>query len=200
MSVSLASNLIAKHESLGWPGMLGSLDCSHWEWAKCPKSWQGDFKKGWGPGPPTIVYECACDADLFIFHCNFAAPGANNDINVRFLIFQDMFCSYQAFIQVLDASPILENVALGKTMSTFEVESNTYFQPYLLVDGIYPKYTCFVGPSSHPDTLAEKNFSKCQESRRKDIERAFGALQIKYQIVLLLNNMLPLMACTGLIF
>jgi hypothetical protein len=82
-------------------------------------------------------------------------------------------------MQVLDASPILENIALGKTMSNFVVESNTYFQPYLLVDGIYPKYTCFVGSYSHPATASEKNFSKCQESRRKDIERAFGALQIK---------------------
>jgi hypothetical protein len=82
MSVSLASKLIAKHERLGWPGLLGSLDCSHWAWAKCPKSWQGDFKKG-SLESPTIVYECACDADLFIFHCNFAAPGSNNDINVR---------------------------------------------------------------------------------------------------------------------
>lgn len=82
LSASLASKLIAKHEKLGWPGLLGSLDCSHWIWAKCPKSWQGDFKRG-DLEHPTIVYECACDADMYIFHCNFAAPGANSDINVR---------------------------------------------------------------------------------------------------------------------
>ena len=77
----MAAEMIKQHEKLGWPGLLGSLDCSHWAWLKCPKSWQGDFKKG-GKERPTVVYEVACDADLFIFHCNFAAPGANNDINV----------------------------------------------------------------------------------------------------------------------
>ena len=79
----MAARIIQQHEEIGWPGLLGSLDCSHWQWAKCPKSWQGDFKKG-GTERPTVVYEIACDADLFIFHCNFAAPGANNDINVLF--------------------------------------------------------------------------------------------------------------------
>jgi hypothetical protein len=83
LSCSLVSKLIAKHESHGWPGMFGSLDCSHWTWAKCPKSWQGDFKRG-DLEHPTIVYECACDADLFIFHCSFAAPGSSSDINVRY--------------------------------------------------------------------------------------------------------------------
>jgi hypothetical protein len=83
--------------------------------------------------------------------------------------------------QVIDASPILESIALGNTVSNFEIESNTYFQPYFLVDGIYPKFTCFVGPCSDPLNATEKNFTRLQESQRKDIERAFGALQIKYQ-------------------
>ena len=47
---------------------------------------------------------------------------------------------------------------------------------YLLVDGIYPEWTCFLGPISHPKTASEKHYTTIQESRRKDIERAFGAL------------------------
>jgi hypothetical protein len=201
LSCSLASKLIAKHERLGWPGLLGSLDCSHWTWAKCPKSWQGDFKRG-DLEHPTIVYECACDADLFIFHCNFAAPGANSDINVccSFDFVTIFVNSLLAFFQVLDSSPILESIALGKTMSTFVIESNSYFQPYLLVDGIYPKFTCFVGPCSNPVTVAESNFARRQESQRKDIERAFGALQIKYKIILMLYHVPSLIVCAGIIF
>lgn len=119
---------------------------------------------------------------------------------VRFRFFVIWLYSQQDFIQVVDASPILESIALGNTMSNFVIESNSYFQPYLLVDGIYPKYTCFVGPCSDPVNVAEKNFSRRQESQRKDIERAFGALQIKYQLAPLLNDASLLMACTGITF
>lgn len=54
---------------------------------------------------------------------------------------------------------------------------------YLLVDGIYPEWTCFLGPISHPKTASEKHYTTIQESRRKDIERAFGALQNKWHIL-----------------
>ncbi|XP_071699380.1 uncharacterized protein [Rutidosis leptorrhynchoides] len=49
--------LYHKHEELhGFPGMLGSIDCMHWAWGKCPNAWKGHFTRG-DHGYPTIMLE-----------------------------------------------------------------------------------------------------------------------------------------------
>ena len=109
----LASELCKRHEPLGWPGLIGSLDCSHWEWARCPKAEHGEYRKG-NQDRPTVVYECACDSDLFIWHCFFALPGGCNDINV------------------LDQSPLLFSLASGNAMCEFKVDGASLSQPYVV--------------------------------------------------------------------
>ena len=164
ISPTIAMNVIQKHEQIGWPGLLGSLDCSHWEWARCPKSMHGEFKKG-TKKHPSIVYECVADCNLRILHVSFAAPGSNNDLNV------------------LDCSDFMYDLVSGKTMADFKVDGVNYHQPYVLVDGIYPEWSCFLKPIGYPLTEAEKNYTKRQEARRKDVERAFGCLTIKWNIL-----------------
>ena len=51
------------------------------------------------------------------------------------------------------------------------------------MDGIYPDWSCFIGPIGFPATAADKYFTMRQEARRKDIERVFGALQIKFHLL-----------------
>lgn len=29
--------------ALGWPGLLGSLDCMHWRWLQCPVAWSASY-------------------------------------------------------------------------------------------------------------------------------------------------------------
>ncbi|XP_057526363.1 uncharacterized protein LOC130805598 [Amaranthus tricolor] len=35
------TRLLAFSEERGFPGMIGSVDCMHWEWKNCPAAWKG---------------------------------------------------------------------------------------------------------------------------------------------------------------
>ena len=38
--------LLAVAGTRDFPGILGSMDCMHWEWKNCPTGWKGTFAKG----------------------------------------------------------------------------------------------------------------------------------------------------------
>ena len=45
-----------------FPGMLGSLECMHWKWKICPKTWAGQYQGRYGT--QTIILEAVADYDL----------------------------------------------------------------------------------------------------------------------------------------
>ena len=36
--------LMAMNEARGWPGLLSSINCTHWRWKNCPKALQGQYQ------------------------------------------------------------------------------------------------------------------------------------------------------------
>ena len=58
------NRLIRKSEDRGCPGMIGSLDCMHWDWKNFPTIWQrglcGRSRK------PTVVLEAIASYDIWI--------------------------------------------------------------------------------------------------------------------------------------
>jgi Plant transposon protein len=65
----------------------------------------------------------------------------------------------------------------------FETANQQFTKMFVLVDGISPKYSRFVRGLSQPVTKAEIAFTSWQEGACKDIERAFGVLQMKWKII-----------------
>ena len=156
--------LLAFNSTRGFPGMLGSIDCMHWEWKNCPTAWKGMFT---GRGKQaSMVLEAVASHDLWIWHAYFGMPGSNNDINVlhRSPLFRR---------QIRDEAPPVH----------FTVNGNAYNMGYYLADGIYPDWPAFLKTVRHPMTNKDCRFSQVQEGARKDIERAFGVLQARWAII-----------------
>lgn len=149
----LAKSLCKRHERIGWPGLLGSLDCSHWQWAKCPKSLQGEYKKG-SKEMPTVVYECACDYQLRIWHCNFALPGACNDLNVWLPRLYFLSKTILTLITCTGCvTPCLSNCPRKDARGVcrgFESVSPTVSYPICIIHSFYYNYMCCISlPLQH---------------------------------------------------
>ncbi|KAL0728821.1 hypothetical protein Bca4012_024914 [Brassica carinata] len=156
--------LLDAGEARGFPGMIGSIDCMHWEWKNCPTAWKGQFTRG--SGKPTIVLEAVASQDLWIWHSFFGLPGTLNDINV------------------LDRSPVFDDILQGRSPKVkFKVNNHTYRMTYYLTDGIYPNWATFIQSIPLPQGPKAQKFAEKQESVRKDVERAFGVLQSRFAIV-----------------
>jgi Plant transposon protein len=157
----------------GVNGMMGSLDCMHTHWKNCPKAWQASYKSGKESGGPTVVLEAMCDYHLWFWHASFGYAGSLNDLNI------------------LNLSPFLECLVDGSFKALeeaagivpFDVGGENFNALFALVDGIYPRYSRFVKGIPMPVTAEEIAFSAWQESCRKDIERAFGVLQCRFQVM-----------------
>ncbi|XP_048633801.1 uncharacterized protein LOC125608057 isoform X1 [Brassica napus] len=148
----------------GFPGMIGSIDCMHWEWKNCPTAWKGMYSRG--TEKPTIVLEAVASSDLWIWHAFFGAPGTMNDLNI------------------LDRSPVFDDIINGIAPEVnFYVNGNQYHLAYYLTDGIYPKWATFIQSIRLPQSEKHSLFAKTQEAVRKDVERAFGVLQARFAVV-----------------
>ncbi|GJY74235.1 ALP1-like protein [Tanacetum coccineum] len=53
-------------EKHGFPGMLGSIDCTKWSWAQCPTAYRAQFSTGDSGSKPFILFEAVASQDLWI--------------------------------------------------------------------------------------------------------------------------------------
>nr|AAX96665.1 transposon protein, putative, ping/pong/SNOOPY sub-class [Oryza sativa Japonica Group]ABA92302.2 transposon protein, putative, Pong sub-class [Oryza sativa Japonica Group] len=157
--------LVQIGERRGFPGMLGSIDCMHWHWEKCPVAWKEMYTRG-NQGVPTVILEAVASHDRWIWHAFFGVAGSNNDINV------------------LNQSPLFVQQLRGEGPQVqYHVNGRQYNTGYYLADGIYPEWAVFVKSIRHPQSEKHKLFAKHQEGKWKDVECAFGILQSRFSIL-----------------
>ncbi|KAI5317526.1 hypothetical protein L3X38_037233 [Prunus dulcis] len=143
--------LLQKVEARGFPGMIGSIDCMHWQWKNCSTAWQGDYRNR--KGQKNIILEAVAGFDTWVWHVFFGVAGSQNDLNV------------------LGQSPVFNDVLRGQGPNiTYQVNNTVYQTGYYLADGIYPRWTTFVKSISNPRSQKQKLFATYQEGYRKDVE------------------------------
>nr|XP_043620380.1 uncharacterized protein LOC122592254 [Erigeron canadensis] len=148
-----------------FPGMISSINCTHWTWRNCPHSLRGQYH--WVDHErPTIVLEAVASYDLWFWHAYFGVSRSNNDINV------------------LKQSPLfIPEVNKKSPEHGFTVNRLRYNRGYYLGGGIYPPWSCFVKEYAYPVARKKKIMKKLQDSARKYVERAFGLLKNKWAII-----------------
>jgi hypothetical protein len=97
-------------------GLLGSLDCTHTFWKKCPKAWQGLYKTK--ELKPLKVLEAFADYELFLWHASYGYTGTLNDNTI------------------LSLPPFMERL-LGGTFH--EVEQEAVVIPFEIMDEEFAK-------------------------------------------------------------
>jgi Plant transposon protein len=159
-------SIIERHyATLGFPGCIGCVDVASWNWDNCPVGWQGQYSGK--DKKPCNRLEVVCDDFLRIWHCNFGAPGARNDINIynQSLFFNDIRSGKWPSVE--------PSIKIGD----FDL---TWY--YLLADGIYPRVKHLI-TSMKATTAREKLFANQQESVRKSVERVFGVMFQRFNII-----------------
>ncbi|GJS10876.1 ALP1-like protein [Tanacetum coccineum] len=159
-------NIYNKHLTThGFPGMLGSIDCMHWEWKKCPIFMAGPIGRG-DKKYPTIMLEAVASQDLWIWHAFFGVAGANNDINV------------------LDNSPLFDDLIMTQPLSFVCGKWCCYEKGYYLADGIYPQWATFVKSFTVANDAKHAYFKKAsREFTERCSERAFWCFSRSWGII-----------------
>ncbi|XP_024014517.1 uncharacterized protein LOC112088465 [Eutrema salsugineum] len=85
--------LLNQGEERGFPGMIGSIDCMHWEWKNCPTAWRGQYTRG--SGKFDFRFRGSNITRSLDMARIFGPPGTLNDVNV------------------LDRSPVFDDILQG---------------------------------------------------------------------------------------
>ena len=156
------------YKRVGLPGAIGSTDCVHIRWERCPA---GDrFHHKGKEGFTTLSYELTCDHTSKIIAVTKGHPGARNDKTIVL---------FNGFVSSIHSGELYKDVKLKlKDLKGVEYEEKG---AYLIVDGGYHKWRCLQCPLKHSAIPRESLWSEWVETVRKDVECVFGVLKGRFR-------------------
>ena len=158
-------------KKMGLPGCIGSTDCVHMKWDRCPVYLQilCTRKEGF----PTLVFSVVVDHHRRILSCTPSFYGARNDKTI---------VRYDPFIMDVKNKRLFANVEF----EMFDVTSGQLVKisgVYFICDGGYQKWSCMMNPINKTATLGDRLWSEWIKSTRKDAECTFGSLKGRFRFL-----------------
>ncbi|XP_047942960.1 uncharacterized protein LOC125189766 [Salvia hispanica] len=106
-------SLMWMHEMVhGFPGILGSIDCVHWQWKNCPTAWRCQFTSGYKGSHPTMILEAVADHRLWIWSPRKDVERAFGVLQSRWAIVKGPTCFWykEVIADVMYACIIMHNM------------------------------------------------------------------------------------------
>lgn len=155
----------------GFPGCIGSTDCVHIRWERCPSVWSSAYRNG-KHSYASIAYEMTVTHSKKFQSTTTGHYGTTSDKTI---------VKFDGFVQQIRLDKMYTNAEFE-----LQVGPNQWITEkgvYLLVDGGYHKWRIMQCPIKHTPEVDQVRWSEFAESIRKDVECSFGILKKRFQIL-----------------
>ena len=170
-----AASHMVEYEKAGFPGCVGSCDCTHIATEKCQYNLKNNHT-GRNKKATTRTFNLTANYRRRILHSTCGGPGRWND---------QTMVTYDGFITGMHEGTELSDVQfqLYEYNDEGDVISRDYSGGYVIVDNGYHDWSVTVPPFSRTNNIQEIRWSKWVESMRKDVECTFGILKGRWRIL-----------------
>jgi hypothetical protein len=154
---------------MGLPGCIGSTDCVHLKWDRCPVSLNQvcSGKEGY----LSLAYSCTVDHHRRILGSTSSFYGARNDKTI---------VRHDTYITDVRNKKVHEEVEYDMFINgVLKRVKGVYY----LCDGGYHRWSCMINPIKHTISRGDRLWSEWVESTRKDVECTFGILKSRWRFL-----------------
>jgi len=170
-------SIMQAYALVGFPGCVGSIDCTHIRWWNCPSKHRNSChgKEGYR----LLGFQVIVDNTKRILHVSKGYFGSLNDQNI---------CDIDPIIYNDNGGIV--NLARDRRFLYNDVKFDLYDSDgnvdrivgaYYISDGGYPPISVFISPTNRRFDKAAVYWSEFLESVRKDVECTFGILKSRFR-------------------